>query len=49
MGYEELVFTVENGNLAVITLNRPDAMNALTMNTYDELAKAIDEATADKS
>lgn len=40
---------MENGNVAVITLNRPDAMNALTLGTHEELAKAIDEADKDDS
>ena len=47
MAYEELIYSVENGNIAVITLNRPDAMNALTHLTHTELGQAIDEADKD--
>ena len=47
MAYEELIYTVENKNVAVITLNRPDAMNALTHKTHAELAEAIDQADKD--
>lgn len=47
MAYEELIYSVENGNVAVITLNRPDAMNALTHKTHTELGQAIDEANRD--
>lgn len=49
MGYEEIIYTVENNNVAVITLNRPDAMNALTHKTHAELAQAIDEADKDSN
>lgn len=47
MGYEEIIYTVENGNVAIITLNRPEAMNALTHKTHAELAQALDEADKD--
>lgn len=47
MSYEELIYSVENGNIAVITLNRPDAMNALTHRTHAELAEAITQANQD--
>ena len=30
MGYKEIIYTIENKNIALIKLNRPDAMNALT-------------------
>jgi len=49
MAYEEIIYTVENNNIAVITLNRPDAMNALTHKTHAELAQAIDEANKDSN
>ncbi len=44
MAYDELIYSVENGNVALITLNRPEAMNALTGKTHTELEQAIDEA-----
>ncbi len=49
MGYEEIIYEVQNGNIAVITLNRPDAMNALTHKTHSELAQAINEANQDSN
>jgi enoyl-CoA hydratase/carnithine racemase len=48
MAYEELIYAVENKNVAVITLNRPDAMNALTYKTHAELAQAVDEGVANQ-
>ena len=47
MAYEELIYKVENNSIGVITLNRPDAMNALTHVTHAELGQAIDEANKD--
>jgi len=47
MGYEEIVYTVEEEHIAVITLNRPDVMNALTHKTHEELAHAIEQADKD--
>ena len=47
MAYDELIYSVESGNIAVITLNRPEAMNALTGKTHGELEQAIDEAEKD--
>ena len=47
MAYEEIIYSVENNNVALITLNRPDAMNALSHQTHAELAQAIDEADKD--
>ena len=44
MSYEEIIYAVEDGNIAIITLNRPEAMNALTHQTHDELGQAISEA-----
>ena len=34
--YKDLILTKENG-VATVTLNRPDVLNALTPNTFDEL------------
>ncbi len=46
MGYEEIIYTVEN-NIAIITLNRPEVMNALTLKTQAKLDQAIIEANKD--
>jgi enoyl-CoA hydratase/carnithine racemase len=47
MKYQEIIYSIENGNIAVITINRPEARNALTLITHTELAKAIEEANKD--
>jgi len=47
MAYEEIIYSVEKGNIAVITLNRPDAMNALTHKTHQELLEALEGAARD--
>lgn len=47
MAYEEIIYSVESGNIAVITLNRPEALNALAHKTHAELGQAIDEANRD--
>ena len=49
MGYEEIIYTVENNNIAVITINRPDRMNALTQKTHDEISRAIVESDKDSN
>jgi enoyl-CoA hydratase/carnithine racemase len=46
MKYTEIIYKTE-GKVAVITLNRPEAMNALTMTTHQELEKAVEEANRD--
>lgn len=43
MAYETIIVEVEN-HVATITLNRPDAMNALNEHLLGELAKALGEA-----
>lgn len=48
MEYEEIIYTIEK-NVAIITLNRPDAMNALTNITHAELGQAIEEANKDSN
>ena len=48
MGYEEIIYTVDK-NVAIITFNRPEAMNALTGVTHAELGQALDEANKDKN
>jgi enoyl-CoA hydratase len=45
--YTEIRFeTDDNGNVAVLTLDRPDARNALTFTTYAELEHAVRTTTA---
>lgn len=46
MGYEFLKFEVEN-NTALITINRPEKLNALNHGTLVELSEAIDACQAD--
>lgn len=46
MEYKEIIYSLK-GQVAVITLNRPEVMNALTNTTHTELAQAIDEAAKD--
>ena len=46
--YEEIRYEVD-GPAAVITLNRPDALNALTNNMLEELKHALAEAEKDES
>ncbi len=47
MVYREILYSVEMGGIAVITLNRPGAMNALTHLMHDELRQALEEANRD--
>jgi enoyl-CoA hydratase/carnithine racemase len=47
MAYKELLYSIE-GQVAIITLNRPERMNALTMLTHRELDRAIAEADQDE-
>jgi enoyl-CoA hydratase len=46
MAYENIIFEKEE-NIAIITFNRPDAMNALNNQTRAEFAQAIAEVAAD--
>lgn len=46
MTFKDLVYRNEN-HVATITLNRPEARNALTMNTYQELETALIDADTD--
>jgi enoyl-CoA hydratase len=46
--YQTLLYAVEN-NIATITINRPDKMNALNKTVLDELDKAMDEAAKDNN
>ena len=43
--FEEIIY-VEHGHVGVITLDRPEARNALTHRTYAELAAAVEGTTA---
>ncbi|XP_014679379.1 PREDICTED: enoyl-CoA delta isomerase 2, mitochondrial-like [Priapulus caudatus] len=47
-GYHTLVVSNEGG-VFTIRINRPDKKNALTMQTYEELIKALDQASNDKT
>ncbi len=46
MTFNELIYQKKN-HVAFITLNRPEARNALTMNTYQELETALTDADTD--
>ena len=46
MTQQDILYSRED-SVAVITLNRPERMNALTLATHDELARAIDQAYDD--
>jgi enoyl-CoA hydratase/carnithine racemase len=46
MTFNEIIYKNEN-HVAYITLNRPEARNALTMNTYKELEIALTESDND--
>ena len=42
-----LVLTEKRGGVALVTMNRPDAMNALSTALRDELAATIEALEAD--
>ncbi|MFQ5827019.1 MAG: enoyl-CoA hydratase/isomerase family protein [Dehalococcoidia bacterium] len=46
MAYETIIYQSEKG-IATITLNRPHKLNALSMDSYRETIKALEEAEAD--
>ena len=46
MEYKEIIYKTE-GQVAIITLNRPEAMNALTVTTHIELTQAVEQANKD--
>jgi len=46
MSDADIIYSVE-GKVAVITLNRPDTMNAFTNKMHDDLPRMIDEANQD--
>ena len=47
MGFEDLLYEVKEDHIAVITLNRPDVMNALSHKTHQELGQALTDADED--
>ena len=46
MSYEDIRYEV-SGRIATVTINRPQAMNAGTLRTYEELADALAKASDD--
>lgn len=48
MAYETLLLEVGDDGVATLTLNRPEAMNAITQRMKDELAAALDAVAADE-
>jgi len=48
MDYQDLIYSVED-SIAIITLNRPARMNALSPNLEHELHRAFDEADSDSA
>lgn len=47
MEFSTLLFSIED-NIAIITINRPDKMNALNKDVIQELSAAIDEVNSNK-
>ncbi len=47
MAYERLILERGDDGVAVLTVNRPDALNALDAGTMNELERAIEEVAAD--
>jgi enoyl-CoA hydratase len=48
MSYQHLL-VADEGAIRILTINRPDQLNALNRATIDELDRALNEAEADKS
>ncbi|MGH6683076.1 MAG: enoyl-CoA hydratase-related protein, partial [Pseudolabrys sp.] len=46
MSYENLLYAVDD-RVATITLNRPERMNALSLNLIDEIMEAVRQADRD--
>ena len=42
----EDILVERNGDVEILTINRPQARNALTFNTYDELERAVRSTTS---
>ena len=47
MSYTDIEYEVR-GNAAIIRLNRPDKLNALTYHTLAEIRQAIEDSVSDK-
>ncbi|MCY3657358.1 MAG: enoyl-CoA hydratase/isomerase family protein [Chloroflexota bacterium] len=47
--YENILYETDDDQIATITLNRPDQMNAISPDLERELHEALDEANADDS
>ncbi|MYE32393.1 MAG: enoyl-CoA hydratase/isomerase family protein, partial [Chloroflexi bacterium] len=47
--YENILYETDDDQIATITLNRPDQMNAISPDLERELHEALDEADADDS
>lgn len=48
MSYNNLIYKTEN-SVATITINRENKLNALTLETVQEIGRAVDEAVADNN
>ena len=48
MPYNDILYD-KRDSIATITINRPHAMNAATIKTYDEMIDALRDAEADDS
>ncbi|MFP6772699.1 MAG: enoyl-CoA hydratase/isomerase family protein, partial [Alphaproteobacteria bacterium] len=46
MSFQEVIYSVEDG-VAVVTLNRPDRLNAMTLVMAGEIRAAMQQATDD--
>ena len=46
MNYTDIIYATK-GNAAIITINRPATLNALTYHTLAEIRRAVDIAVAD--
>jgi enoyl-CoA hydratase/carnithine racemase len=46
MKYDDILYSKEDG-VGYLTLNRPEVMNACTLNTYREMQRALETADAD--
>jgi enoyl-CoA hydratase/carnithine racemase len=47
MSYKDIIYEKERDGIAVLTYNRPQAMNATTWDMEDEIRDAMDEAQDD--
>src|SRR5687768_14784558 len=48
VGFKEIIYTVEDGGVGVITLNRPNYRNAQSYRMLDEIDQAFDLARPDE-